>query len=361
MRLLTRYLARQNLFLLLAILVGGAGLYLLTESFESMDRFVETDAGAGYIALYLAARTPLIISRILPAVFLLALVAQLNILQRTREMTALMTGGITPMVLIRFVIIYGCIWCGVQFFFSEFVGVQGERLSAKIWAEEIRDESGNKAIASKWFTQKDFLIYLGNINPDDTSGSEFRAYRLNENGLEIEEMISAESFVARDDHWTLSNVTRIHPNEFRTERFDTLDLSIKQNLEDFRLLKGGKSLIGLPIWDLYAHIRQLRNSGSNVEAMVTAMHGKMAYAVSIIVMGLFALIISQMTASIYKAVFIGVILTFVFYALSTFLMAMGERGLINPVLAAWGGIIIAFFFCGLWFAQNAILRMMRLR
>ena len=361
MTLLTRYLVKQNLFLLLAILISGTSLYLLTESFDNMDRFVETEAGFGYIALYLVAKTPLIISRILPAVFLLALVAQLNILQRTREMIALMTGGITPMVLIRFVLIYGLIWCGVQFFFSEFVGIHGERLSIQVWTEEIRDGTLNKAMGSKWFTQKDFLIYLAHINADDTTGNGFRAYRLSESGLEIEEMINAESFIAHDDHWTLTNVTRIQPNEFRSDKIDTLDLSIKQDLEDFRLLQGGKSLVGLPLWELYDHIKQLRNSGSNVEAMVTAMHGKMAYAVSIIIMGLFALIISQVTSSIYKAVFLGIILTFLFYALSTFTMAMGERGLINPVLAAWAGIIASFVLCGLWFAKNKILRLLRLR
>ncbi len=49
MSLLTRYLVRNNLFLLFVILLIGTGLYVLTDLFERLDYFLVNHAAAKYI------------------------------------------------------------------------------------------------------------------------------------------------------------------------------------------------------------------------------------------------------------------------------------------------------------------------
>ena len=102
MTLLSRYLIRQNLFLLFAILLMSTGLYLLTDFFERLDNFLESGTSAKMVLIFFSVKIPLIISQILPAVFMLAMVAQMNFLQRSRELIALTAGGISPMALVRF-------------------------------------------------------------------------------------------------------------------------------------------------------------------------------------------------------------------------------------------------------------------
>ena len=95
MSLMSRYLLRQNLFLMFMVLGVGIGLYLLSDLFDRLDDFLEAGVSAKVAITYFVVKTPLIISQILPAVFLIACILQLCIMARSRELVALQAGGIS--------------------------------------------------------------------------------------------------------------------------------------------------------------------------------------------------------------------------------------------------------------------------
>ena len=105
MTILYRYLAKQSLFLLFVILLAGTGIYAITDLFENLDHFLENDTGILIVALYIGLKIPNIISQILPAVFFVATILQLNILERSNELTAIRAGGISPSIIIKFICI----------------------------------------------------------------------------------------------------------------------------------------------------------------------------------------------------------------------------------------------------------------
>ena len=76
-------------------------------------------------------------------IFLLSAVIQLCIMARSRELTALQAGGISLGVVANSMILCGIFWGSVQLGFSEYLGVAGERESARIWQEE--EPRGNGA------------------------------------------------------------------------------------------------------------------------------------------------------------------------------------------------------------------------
>ena len=114
MSLLFRYLTKNNAMILLPTLaVGGLSV--------------------GMVLTYFVVKMPLVISQILPVIFLLSTVIQLCIMARSRELTALQAGGISLGVVANSMILCGIFWGGVQLGFSEYLGVAGERESARIW------------------------------------------------------------------------------------------------------------------------------------------------------------------------------------------------------------------------------------
>ena len=133
MSLLFRYLTKNNAYILLPTLAVGVGLYILTDLFERLDNFIEADVPVSMIATYFLVKMPLVISQILPVIFLLSTVIQLCIMARSRELTALQAGGISLGVVAQSMILCGIFWSGVQLGFSEYLGVTGERESARIW------------------------------------------------------------------------------------------------------------------------------------------------------------------------------------------------------------------------------------
>ena len=95
MSLLFRYLTKNNAMILLPTLAVGIGLYVLTDLFERLDNFIEAGLSVGMVLTYFVVKMPLVISQILPVIFLLSTVIQLCIMARSRELTALQAGGIS--------------------------------------------------------------------------------------------------------------------------------------------------------------------------------------------------------------------------------------------------------------------------
>lgn len=363
MTLLVRYLARQNLFLIFTILLVGTGLYVLTDMFERLDTFIESGAGTLKVFIYFLLKIPTIISLILPAVYLLALVVQLNMLDRSRELIALTAGGVSPSALMRFIFVYGLLWALLQLAFAQFIGVAGESRATRIWQEDVRGNMLDEAsIKGLWFTEKNQIIHIGEAFPVQKKGTDLLVYTLDDTGVAITEIIKAKSYAIDDDgNWLLRDGGRLVPSEYSATPFQTYSLSLKQDLRVFQV--GAKSSgirpSHLSLGQLAETIARLEEAGSNVERLQTAWHGKFAYAFSIFIMGLLAYIVSRQTANIYAAVVLSLLVVFFYYTLNTMCTTLGEKGILSPLVGAWFANVF-FLLTGLtWVFHPNMARLLR--
>jgi lipopolysaccharide export system permease protein len=337
MRTLSRYLIRHNLFLLCAILVTGVSLYLLADLFERLNAFLRAGLGFGTLTTYFFVKIPLIISQILPAVFFLAAVLQLVFLKRNREELALQAGGISPFVLARFFLLYSCVWAGGQLLFSQVLGVMGEQMASRIWKEDVRGRlREHTEIKGLWFTEQGSVVHIGSCRPAEDRGEDIKIYLLDASGIGITEIIKADSFSIVDGNWLLADGESIVPAEYASISFARREIFIRQDLRSFQVAGGGTERAAqLSLGELALAIKRLQQSGSNVEALRTIWHGKLAYAASVIVLGLLAIVVTQRTESIYKAVALALIIVFLYFSLNTLGMSLGQRGMVAPLLGAW--------------------------
>jgi len=344
MSLLSRYLVRQNLFLISVILFISTSLYLLTDIFERLDHFLESEVGVGVMLSYYLMKTPMIISAILPAVFMIAVVVQMNMLERSRELIALAAGGVSPVTLARFVIFYGLMWSIAQFTFAQNIGVQGERESARIWQEEIRGRAQEEPkIYGLWFTEQSHIVHIGICWPLQGRGEELQIYTLDKTGVGISEIIRAKNFTADKQGWLLEDGKIITPATYTATVFDRMELPIQKDLRTFHTISVGVKPKQLSLRELSNAISRLEHAGSNVESLRTAWHEKLAYAFSIMIMGMLALLVSRFTPNIYKAIITSMFIVFFYYAINTVWVSMGEKGIVEPFIGAW--FASALFLC----------------
>lgn len=343
MSVLNRYLLRRNLFLLFALLAVGAGVYILSDLFQRIDVFLDADGAFGLIALYYLIKLPLIISQILPAVFLLAMVVQLLLMAKNRETIALQSGGISPATMLRFVIIYGLVWSCVQLGFSQLLGVYGERTSDNLWQEDVRGRDlGNRYIENLFFTQGNYVVQAGRSWPQRERAEAVHIYKLTPDGNGIEASYSAKSAESGAKKWVLHDVEMIEPALYKYSTHENLEIDLKQDLATFHSYEEDARTSEIDLVQLMETIERLEMAGTNVEAIRTELHGRFAYAGSILVMGFLALIISMRTENLYVGVILALIATFLFYTLSAFFSAMGQSGALPPPLASWMACILFF-------------------
>ena len=356
MTLLTRYLVRQNLFLISVILLISTGLYVLTDMFERLDNFLESGAGIGVMLLFFLMKIPTIISMTLPAVLMIAVVVQMNMLERSRELIALTAGGISPSALLRFVLLYGIIWALAQFAFAQFLGVSGERASARVWQEDVRGNMlEDSTLLRLWFTEKNYIVYVGTAWPLRGNGIALQVYTLDDTGLGIREIIKAKAFTIERQGWILEDGEVIRPSQYTATAFTRMEIPIHQDLRTFMVSVGsGVKPKQLSLTELSDAISRLERAGSNVEVLRTAWHEKLAYACSIVIMGILALLVSRYTPNIYKAIVISMLIVFFYYGVNTFCTSMGEKGLLKPFIGAWFANILFFCVGFLWVMWPAL-------
>lgn len=335
--LLGRTLIRNNLTLLLIVLGAGLGIYVFIDLFDRLDDFLEAGVGLATMSAYFCYRLPFIISQIFPAVFLLALMIQLALMLRSRELLALEACAVSPVKIARTILIYAVLLTLVQLMFSEVLGVQGYSLADRIWNEQVRKrQSTNRQLEDVWFREKNAIVHMDVVTPAIGTGQGVTVHHLVDGDSgRVQEIIRAQSFRSSTQGWQLYNATRTQPDSFFVENATEIELNLQTDVRSFRIVDPKSKLQSLPLWQLGNEITRLHNSGSNIERLRTAWHMKIAYASSIVVMALVALALVSIFGSIFVIVPAGLILTFAYYAAFVLFVSAGEKGLMPPFLAAW--------------------------
>jgi lipopolysaccharide export system permease protein len=349
------YLLTQNIFLMMLCLGIGVCIYLLQDILDNLDGFLQAGAGAGVILRYFWAKLPLILSQILPAVYLLALIIQIGLLVRHRELLALQAGGISFSSLVRVFCIYGLFLCLLQLILAQGIAVFGQREMDRIWREEVIKDVRPVEVRNVWFLNGPYVVSLDRVDPKQGRGEGVLVYEYAQDNT-LQRIILAETFNVRENGWELRSAMIYEPTTFKSFRQESLFLDITQDLEAFAILQTRFDPGTLSIWQLSRIISYLEGAGSNVERLRTAWHMKWAYAFSMFVMTLIALALATMFDKVYIKVAVGLGIVFVYHVLFVFGVSLGERGFLSPFIGAWLGNIIFGLLSGarlLWyFAPN---------
>ncbi len=345
MKLLHRYFLKNNLSILFVCLAIGIGVYLLADLFDRLDDFIEAGCSSAKILTYFGVKIPLIISQILPAVYLVSVLLLLSLMARSNEIIALQSGGISFGKIIRFFVVYSLIWSFLQLGFSQYLGVWGEERAGRIWKEDVRKTQMDRRILQNvWFNDGRYVVKLENVMPAQQHGWGITVYVLKDDKLEWKRIIRATYFRAEKDDWLLRNVSVLSPEGFVYEHLQQLRVDIKRNIKAFVAMDPHKDPSQLPLWQLGDVISTLKSSGSNVEALRTVWHQKVSYAFSLLVMGLIALALVSLWDNIYLNMVLGMVLSFAYYGVTIVCVSAGEKGFLHPFFAAWAG---NFFFMAL--------------
>lgn len=342
---LAGYVLKQNLILMGICLGVGTGIYLLSDLFDRLDDFIGAGLGIGTILRYFVVKLPLIISQILPAVFLVSLIVQMGVMARNREMLALRSGGLSLGWFVRFFVIYAIICSLGQLLFSQVIGVYGEQEAFRIWKEDVRKSQLDKRVLHNiWFKDGNFVVEAREVMPFGNRAKNVTVYEFGKNSRFINKVTTAKEAEVNQYGWQLENAIEKSPDRFTSSVQPFITLPIKINLSVFKAVDPGADPAQLPLWQLSKMINQLEDSGSNVDRLLTSWHSKWSYAFSLVTMALVSLALITWSENIYVNIGLGLALTFAYYVFFMLGVSAGQKGVLPPMLAAWlGNIVIGTF------------------
>lgn len=347
MSILSRYLLRQNLWLMGLCLGLGATIYVLVDMLDHVDDFLSAHVPFQLVAFYFLGKLPGIMGQILPAVLQVAVLVQLGQMRSARELLALRAGGVPPWRLWRALLLLSLVWVVVQIGLSQVAGLAGDRMARGIWETQVQGKNRQNMVRNVWFRDGDTFGRVALAWPGENRGEGLELYVLSPDLHDLQTLVTAERFATDGRQLQLSGVREASFQSGEVNLTPQADRTMKMKL-NLKLFAAGDAtdLHMLPAWELLRLAGQLRHMGSNVEMIETAAHSRIAYAFALPVMVLVALAIASYERSMQLNVGIGMLISFGYFALFMLGSSTGEKGLLPPLLASW--LANGMFASGAW-------------
>ena len=341
MRILDRYVLREQLLSLLAALLFFVSVFIIVDVFEKMDNFLDNRVSFGVILTYYAVSIPGIVIQVLPMAMLLSCLLALGQIGRTNELTAMRAAGIgSGRIALP-------LW-GMALLISAGVFVVNEVVLPPLNARRVELYRGAiKRQAVEGAAMRTNLAYLGRdgrtflirvYNVHAREMSEVVIQEISKNTLTGR--IDAQSARWQNGKWVFRNgfTRRFDKEGEHAAQFEELVIpGLQETPDDFA--KAEEDPHALSYWELQDYIERLHQSGSRVQKHVVELYLKVAFPLTnliVVVIGT-ALALRVRRGGLAISFGLSIFISFIYYAFIRTGQALGHNGSIPPFLAAWMG------------------------
>ncbi len=335
--LLTRYLVRRTLGLFTIMLIGMCAFMLGLDLMVNANSVlaVETEGPEGGLLCYTALRFPIIASDLIKFAALLAGLLTFNALTRSGELAAISNAGVSQRGVMARLLPLGLLFAGLQFVVDDAL-VPTSQQSLREWGV-VDDQDANTPVGTDevvWVQVGNDIVRVPRANIADGGLSKFSIFERDQAGTLLAQLMVTEAW-PHPDGWRLTGVTTRHVDDLRVRYDPVLVWDVDLDPQIFRdLLSPPRelSLGGL-----------LRLYGDAVRGnWAPELYGTWAYArvadclVPFLVLILSVVLARQSQRAGNAAILLlgGVIIGFGFFIFNGVTLAMGEAGLLPPLLAA---------------------------
>jgi lipopolysaccharide export system permease protein len=292
MRILTVYVLGTFAKILAAILPVFIGLYLVVEFVERIDDFLQYRASMGTITRYFLLRIPVVGVRVGPLAILLAVAVSVALLQRSREIVALLAAGTSPWLIIHPFLIGALVIAGVNLMAEELILPGAHRALMDLVEDQQRSPPQGALIQQGeiWFRASEAtFVHIELLDPTAERIHGLTIYRKDASG-ELIEQVHAREALWLAGRWTLldGTINRFHGNlTTHLENFTRLDIPIGMEPEALRSMFTPPSQMSLS--ELQSYTRKLRDRGVDMTTYARDFHTKLATPLMGVVMAVIGL------------------------------------------------------------------------
>ncbi len=352
MTVLTRYLTRLLLTRFLVLMFGMTTFLLGLDLTVNADNVMidQGDDRFEALARYSLLRLPIVISDLIKVAALLAALLTLTFMIRNSELTAVWNTGVSQFGLICRMVPLAALLGAAQFVIDDYL-VPGNVAALKEWG--VTDGLGKRAQFNDreilWIHVGDDIIRIPTANVDAHRLRDFILFERNEDGR-LEAQIEVGEARYRTHSWQLFDLTIRHKDDSKIRTLAVRDWQVELDIASIQhLLVHPRNLP-------FSQIRRFLNGdGQGTWAphlYETWLYEKLMNCLAPFLMFLISVVIAQQSQRAGHLEYLllgGVILGFSFFIFSGITLAMGEVGLLPPLMAS-GAPLLLFALIGASFA-----------
>lgn len=367
MPILTRYLLKEILKVMTAILALVVVIYIFIDFIEKSGKFVQADLSFQRVITFFIYNIPLIISQITPVVVLLSVLIVLGIMNKKNEILALKSCGVSIYVLLKPLLLFGLVLTCMLFFVSNSLVPLSSRKANQIWMEEVRGKKATLTAAEQniWINGNRRITHIGFFDPVQMIIKDVTVYILNNNfrlirrldakeGVYNPQNLQSDNKIGLDSsgQWTLNGIIdqRLEPNGeyYSVTQMVSTVINLDLSVDD---LKGvAVKSEELNFTTLREYIQKVESEGYDATVYRVDLSAKLALPFVCVIMSLIGIGIalrSNVSDGVVLGVAYGIGASFLYWIIMSFCMSLGYGGLLPPFLAAWIANFIFITFGGI--------------
>ena len=320
-------------------LVVFATIFLAFDSLTAMVRFnVESDVLIRYYSYYL----PAIIYQMIPVACLLATVFTMSSLNKSHELTALFSVGMSLARVSVPVLTMVAMVAGFNFWMGDRIIPKFNQKKSFVYYVEIKKRPGLYSTVKTnkiWYRSENVLFNIKTLNAEKATAQGLSLYYF-DTDWNLIQLIAAKTVHMAGSTWELDEGTvTLFAKESSfplTKTFDRKVIEMNEEVADLQSSESSSDTMSLN--RLSKFIAKNQEAGLDTLRYEVDFHSKMSFPFAALVMSLMGLPFSvtrQRSGGTFLNVSLCIGLAFLYWTLFSSAITLGRHGAIPPLIAAW--------------------------
>lgn len=323
------------------IMLAGTAIFLSVDLIEHLDKFIDRAVNWSYIGKYYLYYIPYIVYLIIPVTLLLTTLFSLGSMAAANEITALKSSGLSVYRILLVVAIPALLISLFTMAFGETVVPYSNKLRMDIYREQVKKvpkTSATRRGRIYLLDGKDRLVHIDHFNAENLSGFNINIQTVRQNTMISR--VDAKRMVYRKDHWILYDVVKriFVGNSIKVFKMKAYEMrELKFIPED--LLKIQSKPEEMNYKELKEFVTNLVSTGADAVRWRVDLNNKIAapFAALIIVIFGVPIAVVKRRSGLMVGFGISLLVCFLYFGATKSIMILGYKGIIPPVISAWGG------------------------
>lgn len=338
--IIDQYVARLFALFFLAGLAVFTTLFLAVDFLSFAMRF--SDAGMDSLIRYYAYFTPAIIYQMIPVGSLLAIVFTLSALNKSNELVALFSSGMSLARVSAPMLVIVALLSAFSFWLGDRVLPRFEQKKNYVYYVELKKTPGLYSTVNTnkiWYRSENILFNIQTLNPDEATAQGMTLYYFNE-AWDLVQVITAQTVSMLGGSWQLNSGTvTLFDTESSfpmTQTFQEKKIAMNEEVADLKSSSQASSIMSLG--ELKRFIKKNKDAGLDTIAYEVDYHSKFGFAFASLVMAMMGIPLSvskQRSGGLFLNAGICIGLAFLYWALYSSALTLGRHNVIGPIVAAW--------------------------
>lgn len=329
--------------LLLLCIVSVLVLFVLIDSIENMEDFIDRKVPAFTTLMYYLYYLPYILVLTLPVATLLAAVFSVTGMARGNEIVAMKSLGYSLYDLLLPLLISGLLISIASFFTAEILVAGTAQKKKQIEQTHLHKGSSAKYLSrfrNMQIRDENMVITIGRFDIEKKLARQVRIQEITDGRLQYR--LDADSMVFSEGRWIIQRgfERRFHyPGETASRLVEPVAFHFHFNPEELIQAQGSPEDMGY--WDLKKYVDRIERSGGDTSQWLTELHLRISYPLSNFLIILFSvpLVYNRRKQNVAMGFGLSLAVVFLYFGIVKTGQTMGQNGSLPPALGAWLGNI----------------------